>query len=143
MLLCGTWDLLRPGIEAMSPALAARFFTSEPPGRPSRAFTFAFFSRSLTCHCYFHQATCAWGHPCPNTPRRCPILSAPFSTPHEKSYRNERVYDHILGTTLYSPEVAGCVGGVVFENCSASLLVTYLSAIHHTTASTTPACHSF
>jgi len=28
------WDLLGPGIEPMSPALAGRFFTTEPPGKP-------------------------------------------------------------------------------------------------------------
>ena len=27
-------DLPNPGIEPMSPALAGRFFTSEPPGKP-------------------------------------------------------------------------------------------------------------
>ena len=28
------WDLPDPGIEPMSPALAGRFFTTEPPGKP-------------------------------------------------------------------------------------------------------------
>ena len=28
------WDLPRPGIERMSPALASRFFTTEPPAKP-------------------------------------------------------------------------------------------------------------
>ena len=32
-LLCGMWDLSRPGIEPMSPTLAGRFFTTEPPGK--------------------------------------------------------------------------------------------------------------
>ena len=27
------WDLPGPGIELMSPALAGRFFTTEPPGK--------------------------------------------------------------------------------------------------------------
>ena len=30
----GIWDLPRPGMESMSPALAGGFFTTEPPGRP-------------------------------------------------------------------------------------------------------------
>ena len=30
-------DLLDPGIELASPALAGRFFTTEPPGKPSLA----------------------------------------------------------------------------------------------------------
>ena len=34
-LLCCMRDLPGPGIEPMSPALAGRFFTTEPPGKPS------------------------------------------------------------------------------------------------------------
>ena len=33
-LLRGMWELPRPGIEPVSPALAGRFFTTEPPGKP-------------------------------------------------------------------------------------------------------------
>ena len=33
-LLCGTWDPPRPGLEPMSPALAGRFSTPAPPGKP-------------------------------------------------------------------------------------------------------------
>ena len=33
------WDLLRPGIEPMSPALAGGFFTTEPPGKPHTYIT--------------------------------------------------------------------------------------------------------
>ena len=33
-LLRGMWDLLRPGLEPMSPALAGRFSTTAPPGKP-------------------------------------------------------------------------------------------------------------
>ena len=32
--LRGTWDLPRPGLEPVSPALAGRFSTSAPPGKP-------------------------------------------------------------------------------------------------------------
>ena len=35
LLLQGMWDLLESGIKPMSPALAGRFFTTEPPGKPS------------------------------------------------------------------------------------------------------------
>ena len=38
-LLCGMWDLPRPGLEPVSPALAGRFSTTAPPGKPG---TFAF-----------------------------------------------------------------------------------------------------
>ena len=34
LLLCGIWDLPRPVIKPMFPALAGRFFTTEFPGRP-------------------------------------------------------------------------------------------------------------
>ena len=38
-LLHGTWDLPRPGLEPVSPALAGRFSTTAPPGKPtSRTF---------------------------------------------------------------------------------------------------------
>ena len=33
-LLCGMWDLPRPGLEPVSPALAGRFSTAVPPGKP-------------------------------------------------------------------------------------------------------------
>ena len=33
-LLHGMWDLPRPGLEPMSPALAGRFSTTAPPGKP-------------------------------------------------------------------------------------------------------------
>ena len=33
----GMWDLPGPGIDPMSFALAGRFFTTEPPGKPWKA----------------------------------------------------------------------------------------------------------
>ena len=35
-LLCGMWDLPRPGLEPVSPALAGRFSTTASPGKPGR-----------------------------------------------------------------------------------------------------------
>ena len=35
-LLHGTWDPPRPGLEPVSPALAGRFPTTAPPGKPPR-----------------------------------------------------------------------------------------------------------
>ena len=43
-LLHGMWDLPRPGLEPVSPALAGRFSTTAPPGKPYPLF-FRFFSR--------------------------------------------------------------------------------------------------
>ena len=37
-LLRGMWDLPRPGLEPVSPALAGRFSTTAPPGKPSCYF---------------------------------------------------------------------------------------------------------
>ena len=37
-LLCGMWDLPRPGLEPVSPALAGRFSTTAPPGKPLTDF---------------------------------------------------------------------------------------------------------
>jgi len=34
-LLCGMWDLFRPGIKPVSPELAGRFFITEPPRKPN------------------------------------------------------------------------------------------------------------
>ena len=37
-LLRGMWDLPRPGLEPLSPALAGRFSTTVPPGKPEHYF---------------------------------------------------------------------------------------------------------
>ena len=39
----GTWDLPRPGIEPVSPALAGGFFTTKPPGKLPSPFAFSSF----------------------------------------------------------------------------------------------------
>ena len=36
--LCGMWDLPRPGLEPVSPALAGRLSTTAPPGKPALLF---------------------------------------------------------------------------------------------------------
>ena len=41
-LFRGMWDLPRPGLEPVSPALAGRFSTTAPPGKPSLSY----------CECY-------------------------------------------------------------------------------------------
>ena len=37
-LLRGMWDLPRPGLEPVSPALAGGFSTTAPPGKPCTSF---------------------------------------------------------------------------------------------------------
>ena len=39
-LLCGMWDLPRPGIEPVSPALAGGFLTTVPPGKSPKCTIF-------------------------------------------------------------------------------------------------------
>ena len=47
-LLHGMWDLPRPGFEPVSPALAGRFSTTAPPGKPHVFEVF---------HCYHYYST--------------------------------------------------------------------------------------
>ena len=42
-LLRGMWDLPRPGLKPVSPALAGRFSTTAPPGKPSKTIFKKFF----------------------------------------------------------------------------------------------------
>ena len=44
-LLLGMWDLPRPGIEPMSPALVGRFLTTGPPGKVPVYFVSSFDSK--------------------------------------------------------------------------------------------------
>ena len=39
-LLCGMWDLPRPGLVPVSPALAGRVSTTVPPGKPYTSFLY-------------------------------------------------------------------------------------------------------
>ena len=66
----GMWDLLRPGIEPVSPALQRRFFTTGPQGKPEALFLIAsrsslaedyslsvqFITRSLCIYLFFMLA---------------------------------------------------------------------------------------
>ena len=53
-LLRGMWDLPRPGLEPVSPALAGRFLTTAPPGKPFLLFLSKDYS-SLTRYPSFGQ----------------------------------------------------------------------------------------
>ena len=44
------WDLPRPGLEPVSPALAGRFSTTAPPGKPLPCFCWD--TSSFTHHCF-------------------------------------------------------------------------------------------
>ena len=70
-LLHSMWDLLRSGIEPISPALAGEFFTTEPPGKSPNCFLFSSnllfcvflhtglsLTQSLTLHWLSHTNDC-------------------------------------------------------------------------------------
>ena len=56
-LLRGMWDLTRPGLEPVSPALAGRFSTTAPPGKPlvSVLFETTIFYPYYDNNYYHHQ----------------------------------------------------------------------------------------
>ena len=43
------WDLPRPGLEPMAPALADGFLTTAPPGKPSKLFLVANLTQVFRC----------------------------------------------------------------------------------------------
>ena len=45
------WDLPRPGLEPVSPALAGRFSTTAPPGKPSKKSFLTCYSIEI-CNCF-------------------------------------------------------------------------------------------
>ena len=53
-LLRGMWDLPRPGLEPVSPALAGRLSTTAPPGKPEIKSSMIFYLLS--------PCTCLWPH---------------------------------------------------------------------------------
>ena len=54
--LRGTWDLPRPGLEPVSPALAGRLSTTAPPGKPVNAFLMVISMQCCT-NCIAHGDT--------------------------------------------------------------------------------------
>ena len=52
-LLCGMWDLPRPGLEPMSPALVGRLSTTAPPGKPKNKI---FFLKRMNPHPNVHSS---------------------------------------------------------------------------------------
>ena len=42
------WDLPRPGLEPVSPALAGRFSTTAPPGKPNAVILIIFFTQKIS-----------------------------------------------------------------------------------------------
>ena len=49
-LLRGMWDLPRPGLEPVSPALAGRFSTTAPPGKPLNSYVGYLVDISITSY---------------------------------------------------------------------------------------------
>ena len=59
-LLCGMWDLPRPGLEPMSPALAGRFSTTAPPGKPPWILIASFDCHHHHCDHHHHHFPVSW-----------------------------------------------------------------------------------
>ena len=55
-LFCGMWDLPRPGLEPVSPALAGRFSTTAPPGKPFIIIFKICFKHVLCLKCFVYPA---------------------------------------------------------------------------------------
>ena len=60
-LLCSMWDLPRPGLEPMSPALAGRFSTTAPPGKPNSS-VFNFSSYIFNFQVFFSYSLCSFSY---------------------------------------------------------------------------------
>ena len=58
-LLCDTWDPPRPGLEPVSPALAGRFSTTAPPGKPTYSFKCTCWE-FLKCSFKHHLSSIYW-----------------------------------------------------------------------------------
>ena len=54
-LLRSMWDLPRPGLEPMCPALAGRFSTTAPPGKPPLSLLFLMSCLKLFCQIQGHE----------------------------------------------------------------------------------------
>ena len=63
------WDLPRPGLEPVSPALAGRFSTTEPPGKPPFLLYQGYSQLSvfISIFCSFLSCIPSWAWPFDNT----------------------------------------------------------------------------
>ena len=61
-LLRGMWDLPRPGLEPVSPALAGRLSTTAPPGKPWKIFnhSFNFITCDWSVHIFYFFLVQSW-----------------------------------------------------------------------------------
>ena len=96
-LLHGMWDLPRPGLEPVSPALAGRFSATAPPGKPRTIFLYRF-----DCTCYDAQE----GRQKPQTLTTHPrhARSVPC-TSHRFSHVNHTVLEHKLSISFFTEKV--------------------------------------
>ena len=80
-LLRGMWDLPRPGLEPVSPALAGRLSTTAPPGKPNPSFLISLlYLQPLGCQIqivadHYHRHLCLY-------PAGLVYLSWSFRDPH-------------------------------------------------------------
>ena len=96
--LRGTWDLPRPGLEPVSPALAGRFSTTAPPGKPSSYILMLLLFRVL-CLCYwknvkllfaYSEEYCAWEETTFRMQRHRQVGSSFFLLVHSRNVTREQ-----------------------------------------------------
>ena len=74
-LLRGMWDLPRAGLELVSPALAGRFSTTAPPGKPNSCFlTSSFYPQSISS--FFFLINCIFIFGCVGSLLRAQAFSS-------------------------------------------------------------------
>ena len=97
--LRGTWDLPRPGLEPMSPALAGRFSTTAPPGKPSTPFTLDSKAHGLSTSSLCFSLPCALGRTLEKMECRCwvPVV---FNWRQESATPRDVIQSFILLTGL-------------------------------------------
>ena len=61
-LLRDMWDLPRPGFEPVSPALAGRFSTTAPPGKPKRISSLSTYNGGLFSRHRLNRGYSFWGY---------------------------------------------------------------------------------
>ena len=112
-LLRGMWDLPRPGLEPVSPALAGRFSTTAPPGNPGLLFLWwaQALGFSLNTGTYYQIWKTGWfsqyGFRAPShvdTTLIGPIAIHP--RPRLSSYHTSLYNEHLLPLTLWYSSVS-------------------------------------
>ena len=110
-LLRGMWDLPRPGLEPVSPALAGRFSTSAPPGKPNHRILLLHLEGALSWPPVSLLCLGYWPQPC------LPTTAQSTSARTTRGQRNGGAPARGAGTAFLSsvPEAPSKSSGPDFE----------------------------